>query len=220
MSAPLHVLALVLLSATSTAPHAAQDTMAVTQALAPAPQPIKGRQPRYPLDALAAQIDGAVSVAIMIGPNGRVVQIDQLAETPQGHGFFLAVAAALRSWRFPPEQAGPYRLDVAFDHRTAPPPAAPPPNATDLSEAPEPLRSLRHVYPPKATAQDREGEVELVITIGPNLDVTAVALVSENPKGFDFAERAMDSAQSMEFPPGTPPGQYRLTIDFDLFRRR
>ena len=64
-----------------------------------APRLLQDAQPRYPLPALRARIEGQAEVAFTIQPDGSVRDVRLLSSTPSGMFDASALAVAQR-WRF------------------------------------------------------------------------------------------------------------------------
>ncbi|UZK65278.1 energy transducer TonB [Sphingomonas sp. M1-B02] len=74
-------------------------------AATPDPRYRDGFQPAYPASELRAQRDGAVSVRVLIGTDGRVKAVEQVSATSAA--FFEATRRqALARWRFKPANRG------------------------------------------------------------------------------------------------------------------
>lgn len=79
-----------------------------------APRLVQDAQPRYPLPALRARIEGQAEVAFTIQPDGRVRDVRLLSSTPAGLFDSSALAVAQR-WRFEPSgQAHASQRTVRF----------------------------------------------------------------------------------------------------------
>lgn len=78
------------------------------------PRLVQDAQPRYPLPALRARIEGQAEVAFTIQPDGRVRDVRLLSSTPAGLFDASALAVAQR-WRFEPSgQAHASQRTVRF----------------------------------------------------------------------------------------------------------
>jgi protein TonB len=78
------------------------------------PRLVQDAQPRYPLPALRARIEGQAEVAFTIQPDGRVRDVRLLSSTPAGLFDSSALAVAQR-WRFEPSgQAHASQRTVRF----------------------------------------------------------------------------------------------------------
>lgn len=85
-----------------------------TAAAARAPRLLQDAQPRYPLPALRARMEGQAEVAFTIQPDGSVRNVQLVSSTPPGVFDASAVAVAQR-WRFEATgQAYPSRRTVLF----------------------------------------------------------------------------------------------------------
>lgn len=82
-------------------PPAAVVARAATVAPARAPRLVQDAQPRYPLPALRARIEGQAEVSFTIQPDGSVRDVRLLSSTPAGLFDASALAVAQR-WRFEP----------------------------------------------------------------------------------------------------------------------
>lgn len=95
--------------------------------VAPPPQPVvidpvrlSGTNPAYPPRALDRGIEGSVTLAFIVTPEGRVEGLAIEREEPGGHGFGRAALSAMRGWRFEPQRvdgvavAWPARYTIRF----------------------------------------------------------------------------------------------------------
>lgn len=80
-------------------------------------RPISRPDPVYPPEAKRAEVDADVSVEIVVGPDGRVVEARSL--TRAGYGLDEAAVQAIRAWRFsPPLRHGrPVRVRMRWPFR-------------------------------------------------------------------------------------------------------
>jgi protein TonB len=81
------------------APSAVPAAVPRTVQAARAPRLLQDAQPRYPLPALRARIEGQAEVAFIIQPDGSVRDVRLLSSTPAGMFDASALAVAQR-WRF------------------------------------------------------------------------------------------------------------------------
>ena len=76
--------------------------------------PTHRAQPKYPREALDAQLGGCVVVSFVISADGRADQYQVLDSQPKGV-FDRAALTALNDWRFaPPPKPGRYAQDMEF----------------------------------------------------------------------------------------------------------
>ena len=92
-------------SAAPTANITASDNRPIT--------PIVRIQPRYPADAAAQGIEGHVDFEVIIDQNGEVANVEVLNAEPQGV-FEEEAIAALKRWRFEPQDNVHHRLRIEF----------------------------------------------------------------------------------------------------------
>jgi periplasmic protein TonB len=97
--APAAVSAPTVVAQDQPAPPAVPAAVPRTVQAARAPRLLQDAQPRYPLPALRARIEGQAEVAFTIQPDGSVRDVRLLSSTPAGMFDASALAVAQR-WRF------------------------------------------------------------------------------------------------------------------------
>ncbi|MCC6920462.1 MAG: TonB family protein [Alphaproteobacteria bacterium] len=81
--------------------------------------------------------------------------------------------------------------------------------------APSPTRRVQPAYPGKAIDREREGDVEVYVTVGAGGSVTDAQIVREDPENYGFGAAALKAVRQWEFRTATP-GVYRVTVKFRL----
>ncbi len=81
--------------------------------------------------------------------------------------------------------------------------------------APSPTQRVQPVYPVRAIDREREGDVEVYVTVGAGGGVTDAQIVSEDPENYGFGAAALKAVRQWEFRTATP-GVYRVTVKFRL----
>lgn len=147
----------------------------------------------YPPDALAAGIEGTVSLLIEVDASGAVTKIEVLRGA--GHGFDEAAVAAVSQFRFLPAEdaTGPVVVQVEFEYPFLLPAALPPvatPSETAMDAAPVTL----------------EGDLVEMATFAPV--VGGVVIASDLNKN-ELAQAVADVKGHYVFR-GLPPGEVTL----------
>jgi len=81
--------------------------------------------------------------------------------------------------------------------------------------APKPTRRVHPVYPDKAITADKNGTVEVYVTVGTGGAVVDAEIVREDPKNYGFGKAALTAVKRWEFADAAP-GTYRVTVKFKL----
>ena len=78
------------------------------------PKPAKRVQPRVPKKAAREKQEGNAVVLAEVGPDGEVLDVTLVSETPEGFGFGEAAVDCLREWEFESGRPGTYRTKISF----------------------------------------------------------------------------------------------------------
>jgi protein TonB len=85
--------------------------------------PIERPGPDYPDAAADAGIEGFVLLAVVVAPDGVVVDVKVLKAEPPGWGFEEAAVEAVKKWRYkPPGHEVHFQIRVEFTLQPEPPP--------------------------------------------------------------------------------------------------
>lgn len=94
-------------------------------------------------------------------------------------------------------------------------PAAAQDGATDLPDAPKPIKRTVPRMPEWAIIYEQPGEAVVSVRIDDAGDVSDPALVTEFPRGKKFGEAALTSVKSWRFEAGKP-GTYKVVVKFNI----
>lgn len=175
-----------------------------------APKPIAVDDPVYPRRAELDGLDGEVMLTLQITAAGQATEIAIADELPAGHGFGVAAAKAVATWRFAPGHAGQYRQYIRFFAEAFPVVARPtrmPP------AAPEPVALVPPVYPPIAHRAHEEGSVQVLFSISNRGRVEDGVNVVASGASDMFGDAAADAVRRWKFP-DYQPDFYMLQVDF------
>jgi TonB family protein len=203
---------------TAQTPAPPQDALAAPQHptdQAPKLKLIRGPMVPYPDEALLKNVEGKVTLRLVVDAKGKVIDAKAVTGPPE---LFQAALDSVKLWEFEPPAHAPVETDaeVIYSH----PHECPGP----ISEAGEVSGSGRLVgakgtivgetdenWPlPPYFDEDRKagvaGEMVLAVTIGPGGDVTNVRVVKSLSAHLDNG--AIETARAMKFivRPGSPGG--------------
>jgi TonB family protein len=147
--------------------------------LPPAPPVVSKVDPVYPPLARQARISGIVNMKTTIAADGSVQHI----EVVSGHPLLVAASIdALKNWKFAPNAAGTYRVDIPFVLATED--AGGKSITLSVGGAGQSAKLINHVdpvYPAAARAAGIEGTVTVFVTIAEDGTVETAEPVDGSP---------------------------------------
>ncbi|HTX37225.1 MAG TPA: M56 family metallopeptidase [Bryobacteraceae bacterium] len=174
-----------------------QEAYSQLPVLPSAPTPLSSAPPAYPPLAKMARIQGTVSLAVAISPDGHITNLTVL----RGHPLLVQAALeAVKQWVYPAvSQASAFEQQVTFTlppgAASAPPPPPPVPAANGESKPPVPqrikiggnvqaamlLKKVDPEYPALAQQAGIQGTVTLAIVIAKDGTVESTTPVEGHP---------------------------------------
>jgi TonB family protein len=175
-------------------------------------------EPVYPAQAKAAGIQGDVKLNVVIGMDGRIINVEAIAGYP-----LLAAAAidAVRQYIYQPRILGngerveiqttvtiPFRLEggaaVTQDGGQAPEPQ--PSQQSPGNSPPRLIYKVEPEYPMEAREAQRQGTVTIAITIGADGVPKDGGRLMNSP-GFNLEQPALNAVRQWKFKPALQDGQ-------------
>jgi TonB family protein len=190
--------------------------------LSPKPAAVSVVQPAYPPLARQARIQGVVSLAVAISPDGHVTNLTVL----RGHPLLVQTAIeAVRQWVYSPvPQAGMFEEDVNFTlsqneiEQTPPLPADTPRKQANLqlpalSPRPATVSVVDPTYPPLARQARIQGVVGLAVTISPEGRPTNLSVLRGHPL---LVQAALDAVKQWVYSPVPQAVTFEEDVNFVL----
>ncbi len=179
------------------------------------PSPVTEVSPTYPAAAASAGVEGDATVLLSVAPDGTVMDVGLIRETPPGYGFGAAAIDATRQWRFvsPTFEGGKYVVTLKFELEQAAPGAVE--RGTGLPKAPQPLKRGKLAYPQEAYVRSENGSVTLALTIAGDGSVSDVEVLSERPRNRGFGRAAREAIAESRYASGIA-GRYATVIHFGV----
>ncbi|MGB2677731.1 MAG: energy transducer TonB [Candidatus Acidiferrum sp.] len=193
---------------------------------------VKSVNPTFPKEASGKQIEGTVTVRIVVDKNGKVAEAKALNGPPE---LSRSAVEAAKQYQFAPPQNAPVTTQLEMTYGLAPKPC-PPGKKGDRAEVSyaerlpmktEHVGTLKVVgdidvplppYPVEAREGGIEGDLELFITVAPNGEVVGALVIKSVDPAIDEAALATVRTWKFKVTRGEQAGfpikfLYRMTCD-------
>ena len=192
-------------------------------------QAMRGTDPRYPREAVAAGRTGHIDVRGRVGPLGALRDIEYSPGNPESKVFIDPIRRVIRTWAFRPPlgrdcQPSEARITnrFSFEIVEGKPKVRVALVKTDDVKLEEfmPLRRDDPVYPASMRRAGTEAVVYTRLRVSPTGEVTSVEPRAYTARGAtrDYEHEVIRALSQWKFPP-PPPGHPSLLVCFDVWFR-